>query len=223
MTPSTVADAVLSALIAPPCAICDVVLEHPLRGAVCEACWSSITPLFATFSLATVDRAHALGAYEGTLREIVHALKYDGRRSVAPRLSALMANHAHALLRDADAVVPVPLHWRRYRERGFNQSERLARGLGRPVWHVLRRVRMTRAQVELPAEQRRRNVAGAFSLRPLWWRGTPATALKERTVVLVDDVATTGATLMACARVLYAAGAGEVRAVTAARVVSGPR
>jgi ComF family protein len=223
MTPGRLADAVLSALIAPPCATCGAVLERPLQGAVCEQCWTAIAPLASTFSLDTIACAHALGAYEGTLREIVHVLKYDGRRSVAPRLSSLMAEHASRVLSDADAVVPVPLHWRRHRERGFNQADRLARGLRRPVWHLLRRVRMTLAQVDLPADERRRNVARAFSLRSRWFGGSAAALLRGRTVVLVDDVATTGATLVACARVLYAAGAADVRAVTAARVVSRPR
>ena len=223
MTLALLADAVLSALLAPPCAICGVVLERPLCGAVCEPCWSSIARLPALFSLETISRAQSLGAYEGTLREILHALKYDGRRSVAARLSSLMAAHSKALLSDADAVVPVPLHRRRKRERGFNQAEALAQGLQRPVWPVLRRVRATRAQVDLPADARRRNVAQAFALRSHWFGGHGSPALAGRTLVIVDDVATTGATLVACARVLYAAGVREVRAVTAARVVSGPR
>lgn len=223
MTLGLLADAILSAIVAPPCAACGRLLERPSQGAVCERCWSCITPLAASFSLDHIDRAYALGAYEGTLREIVHAFKYDGRRSIAPRLARAMADHAGALIAGADAVVPVPLHWNRRRQRGFNQAEHLARGLGPPVWQVLRRVQMSRPQVELPADERRRNVAAAFALRRPWFAARSTARLSGSAVVLVDDVATTGATLVACARVLYAAGAREVRAVTAARVVSGPR
>jgi ComF family protein len=160
-----------------------------------------------------VDRARAVGAYDGVLREIIHALKYDGRRSVAAPLGRLMASQASDLLAGADLAVPVPLHRARQRQRGFNQADDLARGLGLPVRLALERRRATRPQVELPAARRHGNVREAFA---------PArrAALAGRVVVLVDDVATTGATLDACARVLKQVGAREVRAVTAARVVT---
>src|SRR5262245_38285708 len=86
------ADAVLSAVIAPPCAVCGRVLEHPLSGAACDACYASIAsgPVVAPPSRVIAASA-AIGAYDGALRDILHALKYDGRRSIAPRLSRLMA------------------------------------------------------------------------------------------------------------------------------------
>jgi ComF family protein len=159
-----------------------------------------------------VARARAIGPYDGRLRDIIHALKYGERRTVARRLSALMAAAGPDVLAGADAVVPVPLHWRRRHSRGFNQAALLAEPLGLPVRHLLRRCRSTRSQVDLPAEARHTNVAGAFGIR----RG----ARMPETVILVDDVATTGATLDACAVVLKAAGVLEVRALTAARVVT---
>jgi ComF family protein len=111
--------------------------------------------------------------------------------------------------------VPVPLHpWRRLR-RGFNQAADLAAQLDVPVVHALRRVRWTAPQAGLTAAARRRNVRTAFALAAPWLR--PAAPLEQRVVLLVDDVRTTGATLDACARVLRAAGAREVRALTAAR------
>jgi ComF family protein len=175
---------------------------------VCDRCWASI----ATFA----RPADAIGEYDGTLREIIHALKYDGRRSTAPRLAALMKQQGADLLAGADSVVPVPLHPARERERGFNQADELARGLGLPVAHLLRRVRSTQPQVDLSADARKSNVRDAFICH-----GTcPA---PPRVIVLVDDVTTTGATLDACARVLKAAGVREVRALTAARVSSAPR
>ncbi len=160
-----------------------------------------------------MDRARAVGAYDGALRQIVHAFKYDGRRSIAPRLALLISSQAPDLIAGADLAVPVPLHRSRERQRGFNQARDLARGLGLPVLSALERRRATRPQVELPAGRRHGNVRDAFA---------PAhrAPVAGRVVVLVDDVATTGATLDACARVLKGAGAREVRAVTVARVVT---
>jgi ComF family protein len=214
------ADGVLSALFAPPCAVCRQILEQPSRGAVCERCWHAIVPGPPVIrDSALIRRAAAIGEYEGTLREIIHVLKYHGRRSAAPRLAALMAEHGLAVLDGLDALVPVPLHPRRERERGFNQAEELARGLRRPLAPVLQRVRLTAPQVELPAAERVRNVRNAFGLRRRVGGGVPA-PLTGQVLVLVDDVTTTGATLDACARVLLEAGAAEVRALTAARVAS---
>ena len=126
------------------------------------------------------------------------------------------------LLRDADCVVPVPLHlWRRL-HRGFNQAGELAAHLGTPVLHALWRTRATAPQTGLHAAARRRNVAGAFTLSPLTGRTTQRAFLEDRVVVLIDDVSTTGATLNACAAVLLAAGAREVRALTVARATPPP-
>lgn len=113
-------------------------------------------------------------------------------------------------------VVPVPLHRSRQRVRGFNQASEIARHLGPPLVHALRRTRATPSQTDLPAAERHANVRDAFAL-------SRHARVNGMVVVLVDDVSTTGATLEACARVLYEAGASEVRALTAARVVSRAR
>jgi competence protein ComFC len=209
------ADTILSLLLAPPCAVCGSILERPLSGAVCESCWNSISPDTAAFSLPFISCAQALGQYDATLRDVIHVLKYDGRRSIAPTLSRMMAQHAAGVLHGADLVVPVPLHPRRHRQRGFNQADDLARGLGVHLNRALRRLRATQPQIELPAEQRRDNVRLAFALR------VPVVQVARKVVVIVDDVTTTGATLEACARVLKLAGARDVRALTAARVATG--
>jgi ComF family protein len=156
-----------------------------------------------------------VGTYDGPLRSILQAFKYDRRRSLAPPLGRLMQLRGAAVLADADCVVPVPLHWRRRWRRGFNQALDLARQLGVPVRCALRRRRHTRTQTDLPADARFRNVRDAFVLA----RRARISGLR---VVLVDDVSTTGATLEACARVLVAAGAAEVRTLTAARVSTRP-
>jgi ComF family protein len=232
-------DAVLAVVFSPSCAACGRPLERPAAGPVCSSCWCSILPLTAPLcetcgdplvtwraaraldtrcvrcrrSGPAIDRARAVGAYDGALRAIVHALKYEGRRSLARGLARLMRQRGAEVLACAVCVVPVPLHRARLRERGFNQAIDLARHLGLPVRSALRRVRATATQTALPAARRHGNVRDAFA-------ATGAAArLTGAVVVLIDDVSTTGATLDACARTLKAAGVREVRALTAARVV----
>lgn len=212
-------DAVLAVALGASCAACGETLEHPTQGPVCGRCWRSIAapapPLVQV--TAVIDRAQAIGLYDGALRSVVHALKYEGRRSLATPLAALMRDRCALSLDGADAVVPVPLHPSRRRHRGFNQACDLARGLGLPVSRAIRRIRATESQTGLSADERRRNMSGAFGPSRLPWRSR---AIDGRVVVLVDDVSTTGATLDECARVLKGLGAREVRAVTAARVVT---
>jgi ComF family protein len=168
-----------------------------------------------------VDAARSAGLYEGSLREIVHAFKYEGRRGLAAPLAGMLRAAGASILRDADLVIPVPLHvWRRIR-RGFNQADDLARRLDVPVLHALMRVRPTAPQTGLTAAGRRRNVRHAFTTS-LFLRQQARQRLEGRIVVLVDDVRTTGATLDACAAVLKAAGAREVRALTVARALPPP-
>ncbi|MFN2446349.1 MAG: ComF family protein [Vicinamibacterales bacterium] len=237
------ADLVLSILLAPPCAVCGDVLQRPLDGTVCEGCWRAVRRIVPPVCdrcgsprssaqtadidnsrcatclhfAPTVDKARAIGAYDGALRSIVHAFKYEGRRSVANRLGSTLRACGRDVLAGADALVPIPLHARRRRARGFNQARILAGAIGEPVWDVLVRVKHTCPQVDLDAEARRMNVQDAFQIGR---RSRDVRRVRGSVLVLVDDVATTGATLDVCAVVLKAAGAREVRALTAARVVS---
>jgi ComF family protein len=206
---------VVAVALAPACGACGRVLDAPLAGPVCASCWAEVQPLPHADAAAEppVDAWQAAGEYDGALRDIVHALKYDRRRSLARPLGILLRERAAHLLADADLVVPVPLHpWRRLR-RGFNQADDLARRLGPRVCRALWRIRATPPQTGLGAAERRANVRGAFRISPF----VPAARLRGARVVLVDDVRTTGATLRACATALKAAGAREVRAVTVAR------
>jgi ComF family protein len=226
-------------VLAPLCAVCDRSLVAATNGPVCDECWQSILPLTPPLCdrcgdpLPTwrgisvplercprcrraprfVDRARAIGAYDGALRAIVHAIKYEGRRTLAAPVAALMRERGADVLDGAHWVVAVPLHPSRRRQRGFNQAADLARHLGLPAVAALRRIRATAPQTSLPAAQRHRNLRDAFVATRDAWR------LCDTVVVLVDDVSTTGATLEACAKVLKGAGVREVRALTAARVV----
>jgi ComF family protein len=156
--------------------------------------------------------------YAGAAESVVHALKYRGWSHLAELCAAAMAEPLAGRAGSLDAIVPVPLHRARLRERGFNQSALLARALGDrlslPVVDALARNRPTRSQVGLGRGARKRNVDGAF-----------VAAAKVRpgaVLALVDDVATSGATLGAAAAALVAAGASRVVAVTFALALEGP-
>lgn len=230
------ADGALALVLAPLCAACRRPLDHPTAGAVCASCWAAIVPItppccrtcgdplpsWRTLSVEEsccarcrrrpplISLARAIGAYEGPLRGIIQAFKYDGRESIGRALAERMRLCAAAVLDGVDGVVPVPLHRSRERARGFNQARELARHLGVPVLDVLQRTRKTVSQADLPAARRHANVRGAFGCRA---------DVDGRVLVLVDDVSTTGATLSACAAALLAAGARDVRALTAARAM----
>lgn len=152
--------------------------------------------------------------FEGSLREAIHALKYQGQRRMAAPLADLLASHLYAHPLAADALVPVPLHAHRLAERGFNQSSLLAAHLSERC-HIplldnrLVRWRDTPPQVGLNAQQRLENVRQAFG-----WQGTPPPPPR---VIVLDDVLTTGATVLACALVLRQAGARQVFVLTLAR------
>lgn len=185
------------------CAVC-----RTARGDLCADCSASIAcsaPLRRPPSGVDAGMV-ALGAYDGALRRAILALKFRGARNIGVRLGELLAVHA---CEPYDAIVPVPLHAMRRRERGYNQAEEIARGIARVrsanlCVRALVRVRRTQAQSALDLEERRRNVAGAFAAGP------GIAAVSRSNVLLVDDVFTTGATARACAAALRRAGAREI-------------
>jgi ComF family protein len=159
--------------------------------------------------------ASAAAAYEGPVEHAIHRFKYEGWRALAPALADLLADRVAADTDQHLVLVAVPLHRRRQRARGYNQSELLAAELRRRLELAkppgrLVRLRDTPPQVGLDRLRRQSNVAAAFT-----WDGPP---LAGRRLAVVDDVATTGSTLEACAAALRAAGSGPVHAYTVARV-----
>jgi ComF family protein len=159
------------------------------------------------------DAAYSYGSYDGSLRQLIQLLKYGrGATLAAPLTNLLMV----ALPREQrfDAIVPMPMHWRRRWERGFNQAELLARGIARrtgiPLRKAVRRQRATPPQAGLSSARRRLNMAGAF-------RVPRADSVQGRRILLIDDVMTTGASAGACAQALKRAGAAYVAVLTVAR------
>jgi len=184
--------------------------------------------------LAGFDAVYSYGSYEGTLRTLIHLFKYEKMHTLARPLGEMLAR---AVPREErfDAVVPMPLHWRRRWERGFNQSALLAKEIARrwnvPVVEAVRRVKATTPQAGLTNAKRRANMSGAFSARPSRFREFlggrfslgkrfsfgKSVPLKGARVLLIDDVLTTGATAAACARALKRAGASRVTLAAVAR------
>jgi len=155
-------------------------------------------------------------SFNGPARASVHALKYEGERRLVEPLAGLMAARWRRAGIGGEILVPVPVHAQKRRDRGFDQAELLARGvgarLGLPVICVLRRAARTTAQHQLGRRARQSNVHGAFEVSP-----RHADDVRGRWLILVDDVVTSGATLSGCARALYEAGAFAVSALTLAR------
>ncbi len=168
-------------------------------------------------------RARATVRYDDVARALVQALKYSDRLDLAPTMGCWAASAGRELLADADALVPVPLHWRRLWARRFNQSAALAEAVsaisGIPVIHTaLKRVKATAQQVGLSKSERAVNVQGAFRVPD-----EGKMHVTGRRLVLVDDVLTSGATVDACARALLRAGAANVDVLVFARVVAAAR
>lgn len=207
--------------------VCQSCLNQPAPLSAEFFCSSCKTPFLNRFPLdfegrcalcrtgiKSFDAAYCFGDYEGTLRELIHLLKYRGMKPLANRLGRFLAS-ALPIDQRFDVVIPMPLHWRRRWQRGFNQSALLAGEVGHrrgvPVRNAVRRIRATKSQTGLSNAKRRENVKGAFRVRDV-------KSVKGMRVLLVDDVMTTGATGSACASVLKHAGAISVTLVTLARV-----
>jgi len=229
----------LNLLLPGECRVCGSHLNEFSRIPVCAACLKAPEPMQADYFCSACrmpflnrypldetgrcalcrlgvqgfDAVYTYGPYEGALRKLVHLFKYTGVRPLKKPFGDWLAL---ALPREQsfDVIVPMPLHWHRRWQRGFNQAELLAQEIARrwnvPVRNAVRRRKATRMQAGLTNAKRRANVQGAFLLK----RGQRLDGLR---VLLVDDVLTTGATAAACARVLKRAGAKHVAVLALAR------
>ncbi|UCD71310.1 MAG: ComF family protein [Syntrophobacterales bacterium] len=229
-------------LIFPPlCAFCGTPLAKDGKVEICQGCLRNIRfispPICPTCGLPFplemgedhlcgqclqrqwhFGSARALGLYEGTMREAIHHLKYSGRSFLAkPLVELLERGYPFIDYGSYDILVPVPLHPKRLRERGFNQALLLGKAIGRREGvscrgFVLKKARWSFPQISLSLKEREENVRGSFSV------ADPA-AVRGKRILLIDDVMTTGSTVNECARELLKAGAGEVDVFTLARVV----
>lgn len=169
------------------------------------------------------DRARAAVRYDDVARSLVHKFKYNDRLDLAPLMGRWMARAGRELLADTDALIPVPLHWRRQWARRFNQSAALAGAISQACGvsveqGALKRVRHTPQQVGRSKADRADNVQGAFAVPD-----EQRIAVSGRRLILIDDVLTSGATVDACARALLRAGAAHVDVLVFARVVAPAR
>jgi ComF family protein len=199
-------------LTAPQCAQCGLPFPHDLGGGVkCAACIAKPPPF-------AVSRA-AL-AYDDASRDLILGFKHADRLESVPLFARWMALAGHDAFAQADALIPVPLHWRRLVARRYNQAALLANALGAltrlPVdTAALQRIKPTPSQGEMPsARARAKNVVRAFALAE-----KHRARIRGKRLVLVDDVLTTGATVGACTKALLKAGAASVSVVTLARVL----
>lgn len=195
----------------PHCACCGTPFAEYLGDdALCAACLVR-RPRFR--------RARTALIYDDHSRRLILPFKHGDRTDMARTCGSWMARAGAELLADSDLVTPVPLHWQRLFTRRYNQALLLARNLTREqpaklAPDLLLRRRWTGSQAGLAAQDRRRNVREAFAIHPRW-----QARAKGKTVLLIDDVLTTGATVEACARALKRGGARHVDVLTLARVV----
>ena len=204
------------------CPACRQTMQ-PLTAPLCQSCgtplneYNEICPV-CRYKRVRLHGLRCVNRYQGPLREAIHALKYDGHQRLAEPLGLLLAQAFRRYGLHADGIIPLPLHPERQRQRGYNHATLLARicaaDLKIPcLENIILRQRVTPAQVGLALHERQQNVAGAFALTPEA-RAHPPT---YRSLLLIDDVSTTGSTLEACAAPLYAAGIKEVRGLVLGR------
>lgn len=211
---------ILNFVLPPVCVCCDNVLERN-QNFVCPGCLAKLKKVDAGYNI-WGDRVHRVGFegnafslywfVEGTeIQQILHALKYSRMKSIGVLFGKMLGEEiAIRYGGHYDFAVPVPLHKSRLRERTYNQSSYICRGIGealgvQPLDKCLERIRYTRTQTKLSINEREENVRNAFELNQKF-----SSLIKGKNIILVDDVITTGSTILECARVLKSGGCGEI-------------
>ncbi|MEX0849258.1 MAG: phosphoribosyltransferase family protein [Candidatus Dependentiae bacterium] len=206
-------------IIAPPfCCYCKVTLNK--RNALCDACLQDIKPLVSTTLEITKKyqmRVFCVGAYQEPLKGFILA-KGRSDNLACYYMAQLIYHHSLFKHLEIDYIIPIPLHWRRYAKRGYNQSAEIAKYLskwsGAPIMHVLKRHKATPFQSQCSKEERFENVQDVFNIT---LNDEQKVALKNKRLLLVDDVMTTGATLISAGKLLRILQPAEINAVVLAR------
>ena len=216
---STLGKSLLDFIFPRCCPVCDAIIRTDKP--VCGQCAASLITTASAFEpparcIPHVDSVSVLLPYSESCRAVIHALKYHGNPTIGDWLGRHMAGKTLRLLQIPDdmIVVPVPLHPNRLKERGYNQSERIANGFTQVSGHridtnLLVRTRATSTQTKLGEDERRENVRNVFHY-------VADKPLERCPVILIDDVLTTGSTISECARVLKENGAGHITVCVAA-------
>lgn len=196
----------------PKCKICCNLFEFVVaQNLTCSSCLNQ-RPSY--------DKAIVIFGYNDIIKKIIGDFKYRDGTHIAKKLARFLFNHARNEIAQADFIVAVPLHKKRLRHRKFNQSLMLARAISKinPIAKLrpdfLLRIKNTTAQVALKQKQRQRNLKSAFALNPKYFA-----IVKDKKILLIDDVMTTGATLENCAKILKKSGAKNVTVLTIAKTI----
>lgn len=235
----------LDLIFSSKCKICDLQLDETRKSCICSSCWSKIELIkepyckkcgislysYGTSEICgkcTNDKNHfsiarSIGIYDGTLREAIHLFKYKGKVSLANHFSELIRKQIkkddfkNNLFEGVNYILAVPLHKKKLRKREYNQSLILANIISKYTGikllkNCLIRVRTTLPQSQLPREQRFNNVKGVFDV-------VNKELIKNKIVILIDDVFTTGATINECSKILLKSGAKKARVLTLSRAI----
>lgn len=205
------------------CVVCGNYIDETRKYGLCDHCIRHMNFGCSTFDCSPYFQygfaAMGYGLYE---RRLIFNLKYNGKTYMAPIIAQIMYDAIYnqvvqgkdCPILDADMIIPVPIHEKRLKERGFNQTERIAKHLGRKISinvepNVLKRVKETHTQRALSAEERKSNMEDAFIVPE-----NKIQKVKNKRIILLDDIYTTGATVTSCAKTLYEAGAEKISVLT---------
>jgi ComF family protein len=222
------------------CIICGKYLPADDKRRICDSCWSEVKfidlrcqkcgkPLpyggahcyrcLKSNLKYSFEFIRSVCLYKGVIKESIHLFKYSGKEYLGNLFSDLLTKHIRSQpdfpIRQIDKIIPVPLHWRRKFQRGYNQAEILARRLAgvfnkELVLNVVYRKKSTKPQFNLSKEKRFENIRGAFKIKE-------STLIRNKTILIIDDVCTTGSTLEECSNILKKAGAAKIFGLTVAR------